>query len=105
MFFFLSLSQRVGYWSVFYTNINNMVTLLFVVTCEMLTAVARDQRWPNVVAGISARLFKICFCFVLLHNKSLTDRSLEILGKQNSLTPKGTIIKLSSGLDLLNYVH
>ena len=27
----------------------------FTVTREMLTAVARDQRWPDVVAGISAR--------------------------------------------------
>ena len=35
------------------------------VTREMLTAVARDQGWPDVVAGISARFFKICFCFVL----------------------------------------
>ena len=27
----------------------------FTVTREMLTAAARDQRWPDVVAGISAR--------------------------------------------------
>ena len=43
----------------------------FTVTREMLTAVARDQRWPNVVAGISARFSK--FAFVLLYNKSLYD--------------------------------
>ena len=30
----------------------------FTVTREMLTAVARDQRWPDVVAGISARFSK-----------------------------------------------
>ena len=76
----------------------------FTVTREMLTA----------VAGISAR-FKICFCFVLLYNKSLNDWTLgeqwilfpsnlnvsldfisgniEILGKQNSLFPSGPVIK------------
>ena len=31
----------------------------------MLTAVARDRRWPDVVAGISARFSKFAFCFVL----------------------------------------
>ena len=36
----------------------------FTVTLEMLTAVARDQRWPDVVAGISARFSN--FAFVLL---------------------------------------
>ena len=36
------------------------------VTREMLTAVARD-RW-----NLSA-VFKFCFCFVLLYNKSLND--------------------------------
>ena len=63
---------------------------------------ASSWRWSDVVAGISARFFKICFCFVLLYNKSLNDSSLgkqwilfpsnlnvsldiEILGKQNSL--------------------
>ena len=43
----------------------------FTVTSEMLTAVARDQRWPDVVAGISARFSN--FGFVLLYNKSLND--------------------------------
>ena len=36
----------------------------FTVTLEMLTAVARD-RW-----NLSA-VFKFCFCFALLYNKSL----------------------------------
>ena len=31
----------------------------FTVTREMLTAVARAQRWPDVVAGISARLVTV----------------------------------------------
>ena len=56
----------------------------FAVPREMLTAVARDQWWSDVVAGISARFFKICFCFVLLYNKSLNDRSL---GEQRVLFP------------------
>ena len=37
---------------------------------EMLTAVARDQRWPNVVAGISARFSKfafVLFCYITNH--------------------------------------
>ena len=80
----------------------------FTVTREMLTAVARDD-W-----NLSA-VFNFCFCFVLLYNKSLNDWSLgeqcilfpsnlnvsldfvsgnfEILGKQNSLFPKGPVIK------------
>ena len=70
----------------------------FTVTREILTAVARDQRWPDVVAGISTisfpgsqmrdpwnevgissdlrAFFKICFCFALLYKKSLNDWSL-----------------------------
>ena len=44
-------------------------TVHYYITREMLTAVERDQRWPDVVAGI-------CFCFVLLYNKSLNDWSL-----------------------------
>ena len=34
--------------------------------------------WPllHVIAGISARFSKFCFCFVLLYNKSLNDWSL-----------------------------
>ena len=80
----------------------------FTVTREMLTAVARDD-W-----NLSA-VFKFCFCFVLLYNKSLNDWSLgekwilfssnlnvsldfvsgniEILGKQSSLFPSGPVIK------------
>ena len=75
----------------------------FTVTREMLTAIVHD-RW-----NLSA-VFKFCFCFVLLYNKSLHDWSLgkqwilfpsndfvsgnnEILGKQNSLFPSGPVIK------------
>ena len=42
----------------------------FTVTRKMLTAVARDQRWPDVVAGISARFSKfafVLFCYITNH--------------------------------------
>ena len=42
----------------------------FTVTHEMLTAVARDQRWPDVVAGISVRFSKfafVLFCYITNH--------------------------------------
>ena len=64
----------------------------------MLTAVARDQRWPDVVAGISARFSKFAlFCFHLmtgpLGNSEFVAGNIEILGKQNSLFPSGPVIK------------
>ena len=88
----------------------------FTVTCEMLTAVARDQSVQLKVAWCCRKnLTAFCFCFVLLYNKSLNDWSLgkqwilfssnlnvslnfisgntEILGKQNSLFPSGPVIK------------
>ena len=36
----------------------------------MLTAVARDQRWPDIVAGISARFSNfafVLFCYIANH--------------------------------------
>ena len=42
----------------------------FTVTREMLTAVARDHRWPDVVARISARFSKfafVLFCYITNH--------------------------------------
>ena len=85
----------------------------FTVTREMLTAIARDQRWPDVVAGISARFSKVAsalFCYVTNHlmtgplgNSEFcfprismfpsTSGNIEILEKQNSLFPSGTVIK------------
>ena len=41
----------------------------FTVTREMLTAIARDRKWPDVVAGISARFSKFAIRLVLLYNK------------------------------------
>ena len=45
-------------------------------TREMLTTVACDQSWPDIVARISLRFLKFCFCFVLLYNELLNDWSL-----------------------------
>ena len=56
----------------------------FTVTREMLTAVSRDQRWPDVVAGISARFSKfalVLFCYITNHLMT------------NSLFPSGPVIK------------
>ena len=42
----------------------------FTVAREMLTAVLRDQRWPDVVAGISTRFSKfafVLFCYITNH--------------------------------------
>ena len=42
----------------------------FTATREMLTAVAREQRWPDVVARISARFSKfafVLFCYITNH--------------------------------------
>ena len=52
----------------------------FTVTREMLTAVARDQRWPNVVAGISARfsiLGIVLFCYITNHLMTGPLRNIE----------------------------
>ena len=80
------------------------------VTREMLTAVARDQRWPDVVAGLASVLF--CnitnhlmtgplgnseFCFPRI---SMFPETKEILGEQNSLFPSGPVIKCS----ILQYI-
>ena len=75
--------------------------------CEILTAAARDPSLQLKVTwccrwNLSA-FFKICFCFlffVLLYNKPLNDWSrvfqwnIEILGKQNSLFPRGPVISV-----------
>ena len=85
----------------------------FTITREMFTAVTRDHRWPDVVAGISAQFLKfafVLFCYITYNNSlnvwSLGEQwilfpsnlnvslhfvsgNIEILGKQNSLFPKG----------------
>ena len=78
----------------------------------MLTAVARDRRLPDVVAGISARFSKfvfILFCSIANHliTGPLGDsvfcfpristfpetQDIEILGEQNLLFSSGPVIK------------
>ena len=61
----------------------------FTVTREMLTAVARD-RWNLSV------VFKFCFCFVLLYNKTLNDWSL---GEQWILFPSNLYVSLKFVLE------
>ena len=72
----------------------------------MLPAAARDERWPDgpdVVAGISARFSKfafVLFCYITNHlmngplgnSEFVSIFGIEILGKQNSLFPKGQVI-------------
>ena len=88
----------------------------FTVIREMLTAVARDQRWPDVVAEISPRFSHfafVLFCYITNHLKNDWSRweqwilfpenlnvsldfvsgNFEILGKQNSLFASGPVIK------------
>ena len=88
-------------------------TLLLPAKCWPLLHVIRtcSWKWPDVVAGISARFSKFVFIFiiyrngrfdtfVLLYNKANLNVSLkfvcgniEILGKQNSVLPSGLVIK------------
>ena len=73
----------------------------FTVPRKMLTAVARDQRWPDVAAGILARFSKfafVLFCYITNHLMTGPLGNGEfcfpaILGKQNSLFPSGPVIK------------
>ena len=49
-----------------------MICYIAAVPLEMLTTVARDQRWPDVV-GISARFSKfafVLFCYITSHLKT-----------------------------------
>ena len=78
------------------------------VTREMLTAVVRDQRWPDVVAGISVHFSKFAlflFCYITNHLMTVPLASSEFCfprismfpstssRKQNSLFPSGPLIK------------
>ena len=65
----------------------------FTVTRQMLTAVARD-RW-----NFSA-VFKFCFCFVLLYNKSLNDWSL---GEQWFCFPRISMFPSTSSRETLTF--
>ena len=48
----------------------------------MLTAVSRDQRWPDVVAGISARFSKfafVLFCYCWFSHDVTKIQTAELL--------------------------
>ena len=69
------------------------------VTREMLKAVARDQRWPDVVAGISAGFSKFAFVSVVLRefcfpriSMFLSTSSRATLGF--SLFPSGQVLTI-----------
>ena len=79
----------------------------FTVTREMLTAVARDQRWPDVVAGISPRFAKfafVLFCNIIndwslgeqwiLFRENLNGK-IEISRETKFTIPKGPVIKVA----------
>ena len=60
----------------------------FTVTREMLTAVARDQRWPDDVSGISARFSKfafVLFCYITNH---LSRETLRFSGNEIHCSPR-----------------
>ena len=67
----------------------------FTVTCEMLTAVARD-RW-----NLSA-VFKFCFCFVLLYNKSLNIMTGP-LGNSEFCFPQISMFPSTSSREILRF--
>ena len=65
-------------------------TVLITVTHEMLTAVACDQRWPDVDAGISARFSKfasVLFCYITNHLMTGPMENSEFCFPQNSMFP------------------
>ena len=64
------------------------------VTLEMLTAAARDQRWPDVVAKISARSSRFIFVlFCYITNQLMTGTS----GNREFRFPRISIPRLRLG--------
>ena len=62
----------------------------FIVTHEMLTAVAREQRWSDVVAGILARFSKfafVLFCYITNHLMAGPLRNSEFCFPRISMFP------------------
>ena len=62
----------------------------FTVTREMLTAVAREQRWPDAVSGISARFSKfafVLFCYITNHLMSGPLGNSEFCFPRVSMSP------------------
>ena len=72
----------------------------FTVTGEILTAVARDQRWPDVVAGISARFSKFAFVlFCYMTNHFMTGP----LGNREFCFPQISIFPSNSSWETLRF--
>ena len=72
----------------------------FTVTREMLTAVARDQRWPDVVAVISARFSKFAFVlFCYITNHLMTGP----LGKSEFCFPRISMFPSTSSRETLRF--
>ena len=58
------------------------------VTREMLTAVARDRKWPVVVAGISARFSKFAFVFFCYITNHLMTGPLVLVSLDSHCFPR-----------------
>ena len=70
----------------------------FTVTREMLTAVANVQRWPDVVAGISASFSKfafVLFCYITNHLRTGTLGNSEFCSPQIPMRFSGNKIHCS----------
>ena len=68
----------------------------FTVTREILTAVACDQKWPDVVTGISARFSKfgfVLFCYITNHLITGRLGNSELSLHRISMFPSGPVIK------------
>ena len=56
----------------------------------MLTAVARGQRWPDVVSGISARFSKfafVLFCYITNHLMTGPEGNSEVCFLESQCFP------------------
>ena len=70
------------------------------VTREMLIAVARDQRWPDVVAGISARFSNfafVLFCYITNHLMTILQ---DVLKKQFAKPEPWCVVAVTGCSDL-----
>ena len=70
-------------------------------TCEMLTAVVRGQRWPDV-AEISARFSKfafVLFCYICITNHLMTGP----LGNSEFCFPQISMFPLTSSRETLRF--
>ena len=74
----------------------------FTITDEMLTAVARDLRWPDVLAGISARVPNFAFAlFCYITNHLMTGP----LGNSEFRFPRISLFPSTSSRETLRYSY